>query len=410
MHVKRLFTRNFTLLVWGQIFSLLGNYTLKFALSMYVLEQTGSASRFAAILAASTVPVVLLSPVGGVLADRINRRTIMIALDTLSGISVGIVWLLWGAANHLTLITILQIVLGIFGAFESPTVQACVPQMHRGENLMRANSVVNQVQALAAMVTPFTGSIAYTLLGIQPVLMLVCGCFFCTALLELFLVLPSPANANQESLGKILCGDLKQSIHFLGREEPMVLQLLLLAAAANFFASGIVSVGLPFLVRTVLRLPTAWYGAAESVLGTAAVMGSLFIGIWGDKIPLRKQHWLLALFGVGLLPAAAAFVLVLSPALCYAVLLAGLCVGQATCSMFSVVGLCAIQQRTPEGLTGKVMAFVMTLALCVQPLGQVLYGIAFDFCSPAAVLGITGLLVLFAAYFSRNLFKQLSRF
>ena len=87
---QRLFNRSFTFLILGQISSLMGNYTLKFALSMYVLEQTGSASVFAGLLAASMVPTILLSPLGGILADRVNRRNIIVALDGLSGIAVGI--------------------------------------------------------------------------------------------------------------------------------------------------------------------------------------------------------------------------------------------------------------------------------------------------------------------------------
>ena len=81
----KLFTRNFALLILGQISSLIGNLTLKFALSMYVLEQTGSASIFAGLLALSMLPTILLSPFGGILADRANRHKIMVALDALSG-------------------------------------------------------------------------------------------------------------------------------------------------------------------------------------------------------------------------------------------------------------------------------------------------------------------------------------
>ena len=85
---EKLFNRNFTLLILGQVSSLTGNLTLKFALSMYVLEQTGSASLFAGLLAASMVPTILLSPFGGILADRADRRAVMAGLDTLSGLSV----------------------------------------------------------------------------------------------------------------------------------------------------------------------------------------------------------------------------------------------------------------------------------------------------------------------------------
>ena len=72
----KLFTRNFALLILGQISSLIGNLTLKFALSMYVLERTGSAAVFAGLLAVAMVPTILLSPFGGMLADRMNRRNI----------------------------------------------------------------------------------------------------------------------------------------------------------------------------------------------------------------------------------------------------------------------------------------------------------------------------------------------
>lgn len=88
MQSENLFTRNFTFLLLGQAFSLFGNFTLKFALSMYILEQTGSASIFATVLAMSMLPIIILSPLGGVLADRANRRNIMVGLDILSGLAV----------------------------------------------------------------------------------------------------------------------------------------------------------------------------------------------------------------------------------------------------------------------------------------------------------------------------------
>ena len=93
---QKLFTRNFTFLILGQASSLIGNNTLKFALSMYVLERTGSAAVFAGLLAVAMVPTILLSPFGGMLADRMNRRNIMVVLDVISGLSVFAVFLLFG--------------------------------------------------------------------------------------------------------------------------------------------------------------------------------------------------------------------------------------------------------------------------------------------------------------------------
>ena len=186
---EKLFTRNFTLLLLGQASSLLGNNTLKFALSMFVLEETGSATVFATILALAMAPTILLSPLGGILADRANRKSIMVALDSLSGLAVLMACLLLSLGDRMLVVGALLVALSILGAFESPTVQACVPQMLSGERLLQGNAAVSQIQAAASLVTPFLGSVLYTALGIQPIFLGAVACFFLTALLECFLQL-----------------------------------------------------------------------------------------------------------------------------------------------------------------------------------------------------------------------------
>lgn len=397
---EKLFNRNFTLLLLGQVFSLIGNYTLKFALSMYVLEQTGSASIFAGLLAVATVPQVLLAPIGGLLADRLNRRNMMVALDAFSGTAVfltllgicgfhGIHWFHGTSWAHLPgqegptllLIGILQLVLGILGAFESPTVQACVPQMQTGENLLKGNAAVSQVQAVAGLVTPFLGSLFYTAVGIRPVLAVCAACFFLTALLECFIRLRFLRRPGGQKIRQILRQDLGESKDFLLKKRPEVFRLLLLAALASFFVVGTAVVGLPFLVRNVLGLSAGHYGAAESLMGGASVIGALTVGLLAGRLQKNGLQSLLIMAGAVLIPAGAAFLLPLSVIVRYLLLLACFCIAQAVCSMFSVLALSMIQESTPEHLTGKIMACVIALSTCAQPAGQVVYGLLFDLFS-----------------------------
>ena len=91
---------------------------------MYVLEQTGSASIFASLLALAMLPTILLSPFGGILADRANRRNVMVALDTFSGLSVLIATVILPFGYDIFVIGALLVILSVLGAFESPTVQA----------------------------------------------------------------------------------------------------------------------------------------------------------------------------------------------------------------------------------------------------------------------------------------------
>ena len=145
---QKLFTGNFILLILGQLSSLFGNFILKLALSMYVLDATGSAAVFAGILSAAVIPTIILSPLGGILADRADRRNVMVALDVLTGLSVLGAALFLTERNSITVICVLLVILSILGAFETPTVQACIPTMLEGDNIMKGNAIVNQCSAV----------------------------------------------------------------------------------------------------------------------------------------------------------------------------------------------------------------------------------------------------------------------
>lgn len=191
---EKLFTKNFTLLILGQLTSLFGNFILKLALSMYVLEATGSAAIFAGILSAATIPTILLSPLGGILADRADRRNIMVALDALTGVSVLCAALFLSESNAIAVISTLLIILSILGAFETPTVQACIPTMLQGDNIMKGNAVVNQVASLSYLIAPMLGGVLYAMLGLKPVMYASVVCFFITALFECFIKLSYQRN------------------------------------------------------------------------------------------------------------------------------------------------------------------------------------------------------------------------
>lgn len=410
MTENKLFNRNFTLLILGQISSLFGNGALRFALSMYILEQTGSATIFSSVLALALVPTVLLSPLGGILADRVNRRNIMVALDTLSGLAVLMAMLILPeATNDIGVIAGLMIVLSCLAAFESPTVQACVPQMQRGDNILRGNAMVSQVSAIAGMVTPFLGSVLYAAFGLRPVMLGTVVCFFLTAGFECFIRLSFSRAAQKQSPLAMVREDVRVSVHFLRHEQPAIVKLLLLAAVVSFFVAGTTIVGFPYLVRTVLGLSATHYGVAESAMSLAAILGCVIVAVAAARLHTRHLFVMILALGVSLLPAGAAFLLPLGRMSVYLLLLAMFAFGQICCSAFSTYAMTLIQGRTPEQLMGKVMSCVFTLSMCAQPVGQIIYGVLFDHftAQPAWVLVPSGLAVCLIALASTGFFQRL---
>jgi MFS family permease len=408
---EKLFTKNFSLLIFGQLTSLFGNFILKLALSMYVLEVTGSAAIFAGILSAATIPTILLSPLGGILADRADRRSIVVALDVLTGVSILGASLFLSESNAIAVISTLLIILSILGAFETPTVQACIPTMLQGDNIMKGNAVVNQVASLSCLIAPMLGGVLYAMLGLKPVMYASLVCFFITALFEWFIKLSYQRTQNQGGVLQIVKQDFLSSMQYILKEQTSISKMLFLTAFSRFFVMGITIVRLPFLVRTVLGFNAKYYGAAESVLAIATILGSIAAGGLAEKLKLHKLSVLLASLGIFIIPAGIVFLLPVNSMIKYGITIVSFCGMQAVISIFSIFAVSLIQQRTPNHLIGKVMAYTSTITLCIQPIGQIVYGFLFDrFHNEVYFVFIpTGIIVCIVGLSAMRLFRNMER-
>lgn len=406
---EKLFHKNFSLIIAGQASSLFGNCILDFALSMYVLETTGSATIFASFLAVAMLPTILLSPLGGVIADRANKRNIMVILDFATGITILISAVVIDRANNLVIICITLIIQSILGAFETPTVQACVPQMQKGDNIVRGNAIVNQINAISTFVAPFIGSLLYTTFGLKPVMYAGVFCFLLTAFLECFIKLDYKPEKSSCGIFQIIKGDLIDSTRFVCRERPAIFKTLILTAVISFFVQGVALVGLPYIVRTVLSLNANYYGAMESMLGFTGILGSIIAGLIVEKFKIRKLYLTLLIIAVPLLPCGIIFLLVQDTQINYVILLLSFAIIQISACVFSVFALSIIQQLTPDNMIGKVMAYTATFSLCAQPLGQIIFGILFDGFSSAVYLVLipTGIILAIISLTTKEFFLKI---
>ena len=123
----KLFNRNFVLVVIGQIISLFGNAILRFALPLYLLDETGSSVIFGSVMAFSFIPMVILSPIGGMLADRLNKRNIMVILDFGTALlTVAFLVSIQRFSPVAVAAVVMMILYGIQAVYQ-PSVQASMP-------------------------------------------------------------------------------------------------------------------------------------------------------------------------------------------------------------------------------------------------------------------------------------------
>lgn len=147
------------------------------------------------------------------------------------------------------------------------------------------------------------------------------------------------------------------------------------------------------------------------MLGIATILGGVAAGLLTGKLGMGRLSFILASLGVFLIPAGISFWLPTGVIVRYVVNVASFCGVQIAAGIFSIFALSFIQQRTPNHLIGKVMSYISTITLCVQPLGQALYGFLFDRFRDSVyiVLIPTGIIACIIGLMSTGFFKDLEK-
>ena len=407
-HHTPLFRRDFTLVVIGQIISLFGNAILRFALPLYLLRQTGSPALFGAVGAAAFIPAVLCAPIGGVVADRVNKRNIMVLLDLSTAAFILAFSLLLDRVPLIPLmVSCLMLLYGVAGAYQ-PSVQASIPLLAEPDQLTSANAVINMVGTLSGLLGPVIGGVLFGAFGIRPILWVSIGCFFLSAVMELFIRIPHHLREAAGSVLSIVRRDLGESWRFVRRERPVFLSVILVLALFNLVLSAALVVGIPVAVVQVLGMSDSRLGLTQGALGLGGLFGGMLTAFLGKRLPLRRGNFVLLAASLTSAGMGAALLPGVPPGLgWWGVTVMSFAV-MVLSTMLVVVLSAAVQGQTPPELLGKVMAFIMAVSNCAAPLGQAVYGALFESCPAWAVLLGAAVAAAMTAVYSGRVFQELA--
>ena len=411
---QKLFSKDFTLVVVGQIISLFGNAAVRFALPLYLLNLTGSSALYGTVTACAFIPAILLSPVGGIVADRVNKRNIMVILDFFTATVILAFSLLINEVNLILLLTItLMLLYGIASAYQ-PSVQASIPALVNQDNFMVANSIINTISSFASLIGPVLGGVLYSAYGLNPILWVCVVCFIISAIMEIFIKIPFQKQTSNDNILKIAKTDFTESIRFIRKEKPVIGKTLLVIYGINLFLSAMIIVALPYLVTEVLNLEASQanklYGFAEGALAAGGLIGGISAGIFANKLSIHKSGNLVIACAICVFPISAALILFSSGMINYIVITLCCFFIMIFSTIFTVQMMSFIQTETPQNLIGKVIAVILTVSMCAQPLGNALYGILFEICRgyEYTVVLFSGIISLIIAISTRNIFKKFS--
>lgn len=403
MKTDTLKNTNFILIVIGQIISLFGNGIVRFALPLYLLKITGSSAIFGVVNALSFLPLILVMPIGGIIADRVNKRNIMVILDCLTGILMMLFLLFMGKVGTILLIIVTMMVLYSIHGLYQPAVQSSMPCILDDTILVKGNSIVSSVSSLSNLLSPIIGGFLFAHFNIHSIIMISAICFFISAILELFISIPYNKTLEKQSILEILKIDTMASIHYIFKEKVILSKMVLITCILNAFISALIMIALPILITKKLGFSSEIYGIAAGLLAFGGLFGGVITGILKPKMEQLKL-WFSTLT-LSLVPLFLAPFFVNMKMVSFSFILCSAFFVMCIATVLSISIMTYIQNNTPENMVGKVMAFLFTLSICSQPIGQLFYGFVFEYGSEYESLIIlipSAISILVGRYIARS--------
>lgn len=392
--------KNFSLLMFGKITSLIGSNMQSFALSLFVLSTTGSATKFASILAIALIPQLLLGPFAGVIVDWFYRKNILIVLDLISGIVVTIFAISYFITGEISLtnIYILVIILSLISTIDSPTLQTIIPTITKKEDLVEANALNSLLMSIGSVISPAIAALAYGSLGLKGVFIINSISFFLSALSEVFLVIPRNAKKREKLSFNSFIDEFKEGIGFIVKRKEII-NIVTLAIILNF-TFGSLTVGSTYISKIILKVSDFQYGIVDSVGVIGMIVASFLIGWLSKKNSIGKNLYSSLLISSAVLSSYAIVAFKSFVEIENSIIYLYLLMLLITFVICLYIGLANtfiniyFQYIVPLEFMGRVSTVMGTGCMIAMPLSNMIYGYLFDKISVSNIFLISSVIMV----------------
>jgi MFS family permease len=352
---------NFRRFFYGQSTSLVGTWMQSVAQSWLVFTLTHSATALGEVVALQTLPVLLLGPYAGVIADRVDKRRLMVVLQAFMGVQALILGIL--AVTHVVRfwqVCVLAVVLGLNNTFENPARQSFVLEMVGAGEVRNAVSLNSTMVNAARAVGPAIAGFVIAVAGVG-VCFLLNGVSFAAVVYSL-------ASMDKSTLSPTVPtprakGQMREGLSYVAHRPALGIPLLMMGLVGTLAYEFQVS--LPVMAKQTFHGGSETYGFLTAAMGIGAVLGGLVSATRG-RTGIRTLTIAALGFGVAILAAAASPVLAVE-----LIVLAG--VGWASVS-FLAAGNSTLQLGSDPSMRGRVMALWSVAFLGSTPVGGPVIG------------------------------------
>jgi len=398
MNFSLLKNRSFFVLSFGSFVSLMGTLIQQFALSLYVLKTTGSGTLFATVIAAGTIPRLFLGPIGGVLADKLDRKKTFVSLDIASGLLTLSFALIFVFKGYLSFYEILVyvVLLQVISAFFDPAISTVMPSILSKEELMTGNAFLSTMRQVASVLSPVIAGLLYGYLGLFIVMLINGVSFLLSGVSEIFIEMPPMHVEDKRVSFEHIRKDFKTGLNFL-KKSQVAMGVIFLGVFVNFAFSGMFNVLLPYAFIQKFHISESLYGTFTSVTFIGMIIGPALGAMWSKKDSTERIVVISMSSVAGLMLFLGLYTSPIMPQFFHTT--TGILFGTGVfmfmiCLLIAIVNVCIsthFQKVVPLEMMGRVGSVFSTFMMASSPLGQMLFGIMVDKVEPSIGFAFTSL-------------------
>jgi MFS family permease len=359
--ISSLRQRNYRLFFFGQLISVIGTWMQTVAQSFLVLDLTHSGTQLGLTLAVRFLPIFVFGPLGGLFADRMDKRRVLLVTQTLSGLLAGAFAILIATGSiRLWIVYLLALALGFVNVFDNPARQSFISEMVSPPDLANAVTLNSVAMNMARVFGAALGGVIAAAIGLAL-------CFGCNALSFAAVLISLVAMRKSELFpAKRVAkekGQVRQGLRYVRGTPELLIPLVMIAVVGTL--AWEFQVTLPLMATNVFHGGAAAYGVMASVMGAGAVVGGLISA--ARPRPRARALCLAAIgWGIAILAAAAAPNLALE-------LVAMVFVGYGSIT-FNSFAKTTLQLAAKPEMRGRVMALWALAWLGSTPIGGPIVG------------------------------------
>lgn len=280
--------RNFCLLSFGALISLLGSSIQSTSIYLYILDSTGSGKMITYFILAGMLPSLIIVPLAGVIGDRMNRKAVMIIMDFIRGfitLFLSLVFLLTN--SNIEFLFIATAFIGIMDSIFNASNKAIITELVKKSDYLKGNSILSGIDRSTSIIGPILGGILYSLIGIKKIFLVNSISFFISGIFELLMNYKSQLTDNNFTI-KIFLKESKTGLSYIKNNKSLIYAVSF-AMIINLFYMPTIILFVPIILKKYLQFSSFQYGITQSILPFGILSGNMLLITLAKSISMKNK-------------------------------------------------------------------------------------------------------------------------